>query len=406
MRNLLLYGILLITFLQVKGETDTTQSDKHLVFFQPELLIGKTLHANSNFPRTHLQQVYSLSIGKMVHDQNKEWSVFYNYPSVGLTFSYSFFGNDMVGQAYSLLPFIILNTRNRYFNTFSIKTGLGIAYISQTYDKYENPQNLAIGSHLNWAFQLAAYYNVYVSRHLGLKLGFSYQHYSNGHTTMPNLGLNSFLISLSTEIYTASIDQSLGKPYKRRRLDKSTDYFISSYLGLGIHEFGGPDAKTGGIKRMILSFSFSTGMIIKKNLQISWGFIYRFYDQYYRYISDYHPSIYIDHPVRNASNIVTYFGAEFLMGHFGAEVDMGINLFKPFYYEHHKLYESDDKAVIYWLKKTIATRLGLKVYLFNTSKNLVNNFYLGVFVNANMGQADFSEVNVGFIRAIRFAREI
>ncbi len=51
----------------------------------------------------------------------------------------------------------------------------------------------------------------------------------------------------------------------------------------------------------------------------------------------------------------------------------------------------------YKLKKLIATRLGLRYYLFGNDSTPIHNIFAGASINANLGQADFTEVSVGYV---------
>ena len=54
----------------------------------------------------------------------------------------------------------------------------------------------------------------------------------------------------------------------------------------------------------------------------------------------------------------------------------------------------------YHVKKYVYTRLGLKAYIFNNNTKPKNNFFIGGFINANLFQADFSEISLGFVRRL------
>jgi hypothetical protein len=218
---------------------------------------------------------------------------------------------------------------------------------------------------------------------------------------LPNLGLNSVLFSLSSKLFLDPVDKSYKVKYQKPKLDYSRQYFANLRIGMGLHEFGGPGTKTGDTKRGVNIVSLGVGAIYKQVLKVKLGLSYRFYHQYYNYILDYKPGSYTNNPTLSASNLIIYIGSELLLGHVGISGELGINIFKPFYKEHHKLYE-DDEGVSYWLKKMLATRVGLKFYLKNTAKNPKNNIFLGVHLNANMGQADFSELTVGVVH--RFSK--
>ena len=274
-------------------------------------MIGKALPGNSNFPETSPQTIYSLSIGKIIHDPQKLWAVYLNYPSTGLSVYYSHYGNNEVfGHSITVLPYFSLNTSKRHFNSFHFKIGMGASYFSTSYNKNNNPRNLAVGSRITWVFQTTAYYNLLISKHVDLNLG--------------------------------------------------------------------------------------VGAVYKQVVKLRLGITYRFYHQYYNYIIDYQPEEYKDNPIYSASNLQVYFGCELLLGHVGVDAEIGINILKPFYSYHQDLYGSDE-GLKKWLKSTFSTRLGLKFYLNNTANNPKNNLYVGAYINANFGQADFSEISLGFV---------
>ena len=136
--------------------------------------------------------------------------------------------------------------------------------------------------------------------------------------------------------------------------------------------------------------------MFKQIFKVKVGFTYRFYNHYYSYIIENEPVNYIDHPIMNSSNIFIYGGFEFLIGHVGIDAELGINLYKPFYKEHSSRFENESD-LSYALKSTFASRLGLKFYAISTAKNPRNNVFIGAHINANLGQADFSEISFGYV---------
>lgn len=378
-------------------ETIKKEKDKSVLFIQPEFLMGKTLPANSGFPETRLQTIYAISIGKLVYDPNKTWAVFYNYPSIGVTFSKSSFGHDdALGNAYTILPFIELNTTNKLAHSINFKLGLGASYFTEHFNKHTNPGNKAIGSRFTWTFQTFLQYNPIVTRHFLLSIGVGFIHHSNGHTQLPNLGMNSFLFNVSSKVFISPLGDDNLKKYEKPPIAKSRQFFLTARSGIGLHEFGGPDTPGEKMKGAIYSISFGGGIIFKQLIKLRAGFTYRFYDHYYNYITQIQPEAYADAPVTNASNLMVYVGCELLIGHFSIDSEIGVNIHKPFYSLHSELME-DDSQSSYWLKKTFASRLGIKFYVVNTSKNPKNNFFIGAHINANMGQADFSSLNIGYV---------
>ncbi len=394
-----IFTILFIIFFFIKSSFcfEDGGDDQSVVFVRPGFSVGKALPTNSNFPATRFQNIYTLSIGKILHDPKKLWAVYLNYPSTGLSVSYTTYGNNQIfGHSITVLPYFSLNIWRRHFNSLHFKIGLGGTYFSRSYNENNNPRNLAIGSKLTWVFQVTAYYNVLISKYNDLNIGLSFIHHSNGHTKMPNLGLNSLLISLSSRIYMEPVATGNKEKFKKPKLKHSKQYFVVARLGIGMHEFGGPSTETGGVARAVNVFSVGAGTIFKQVVKVRIGFAYRFYQQYYNYILDYQPEAFKDHPVYNASNYQVYFGTELLLGHIGVDGEIGVNIIKPFFSYHQELY-GDDEGLKRWLKKTFFTRLGLRFYMTNTANNPKNNLFVGAYINANLSQADFSELSLGFV---------
>ncbi|MCF6341276.1 MAG: acyloxyacyl hydrolase [Bacteroidales bacterium] len=397
MRNLTILFIFFGLFKSgfgIEGE----KHKKAMVFIQPGFMIGKALPGNSNFPETSPQTIYSLSIGKFHNDTKKLWAVYLNYPSTGLMVSYSNYGNkEVFGRSITVMPYFSLNTSRRHFNAFHVRIGLGATYFSRSYNKYSNPRNLAIGSRLNWVFQTTAYYNLLLSKYADLNFGLGFIHHSNGHTKMPNLGLNSVLFSISSRIYLDPVQANNKEVFRKPKHKQTRQYFLMARVGIGIHEFGGPNSETGGVKRAVDIISLGAGTIFKQVLKLRAGFTYRFYQHYYNYIIHYQPEEYKDKPIYSASNLQVFFGGELLLGHIGVDGEIGINVFKPFYSYHQELYGYDE-GIKKWLKSAFSTRLGLKLYLVNTSDNPKDNLFIGAYINANLSQADFSEISLGYVR--------
>ena len=382
------------------AENQKRFTHRPVIFIRPEIMVGKALPASSDFPNTRMQNIYSISIGKQVKRTDLSWPAFFNFPEIGITASKTTFGNaDIIGNAFTLMPFIAIRTSGQDKRSFHFRLGLGTSYFTAFYDKYSNPTNKAIGSRFTWSFLSSAEYTLVQTSSFNLRLGLTYFHHSNGHTQLPNLGLNSFLVGLSSSFYLSPVKTGLDPELSRPRLTHPKRYFIAFSSSIGMHEFGNPGTNLERIKKAVYGFSFSGGVVIHKVIRVSGGFAYRFYEHYYSYIMEGESPGYRDYPVLNASNLYLFAGCEFLLGHVGIDTELGINLFKPFYSEHHRLWETDN-GMSYWLKRTIVSRLGLKLYMFNEEKNPARNVFVGCHINANMGQADFSGLSIGYIQVI------
>ena len=124
------------------------------------------------------------------------------------------------------------------------------------------------------------------------------------------------------------------------------------------------------------------------------GFIYRYYPMYQSFIEDYH--VYDSKITLRSSAFILFIGNEFLLGHFAISLEAGINVYKPAYKAFYNQYEKSS-TFNYYTKQFIATRFGANYYLFDPYVQPRNNVFIGAFVNANLGQAEFFEFNVGYV---------
>jgi len=367
------------------------QQNEKVWFFEPEFMLGKIVSNYDKFPKSPFQSSFFINIGRINYSSNNLWSGFYNYPSTGISAAYSNYGNDSIlGSQFSLMPFLEVNTSRYKSSSFCFKFGLGSSYFTTHYNKLYNKTNKAIGSHFNWAFQLFLYYKININNNLNLKMGAGYLHSSNGHTQLPNYGLNSGMLSLSAQYFFTSLQpKPIFEPNYLRH------YIMSVRSGIGMHEYGTSKGPVGGAKRPIYSIAASGGIVFKQNIIVHAGLAYRFYQQYYNYITTKLPNKYDENPRLNSSNIYFFLGSEFLIGHASIDIEGGINLFKPF----RNTYEERTKSS--WLKDIFPSRMGLKLYAINTSKMPCSNVYVSAHINANFGQADFSEISLGFVHLIK-----
>jgi hypothetical protein len=157
------------------------------------------------------------------------------------------------------------------------------------------------------------------------------------------------------------------------------------------------------------------------------GFYYRFYQNYYNYIVDNESLVQdgreFDHfkelPFWSASNLGLYINGELLLNHVGIEVQVGFNVYKPAYaldwrinqgweiipreIPENSQIELGEYNTYYHIKHLISSRLGLKYYVIGAQKQPKHNIYVGAFINANLGQADFTEIAMGYVYTLKKA---
>ena len=396
-------GIAPLLFGQTEQQNVNTSS-----YFSPEIVLGFTTEANSNFPERGLQSGIFFNFGWHNKSNEKEWSKQLNYPKTGLSFGFTDYGNsEKLGQSFSLMPF----AEFKIFKRWNLHSGIGISYMNTKYDEVKNPYNQAITTHLNWSFRAFMYYDLFKVDKLNWKIGLGYNHSSNGHTRLPNQGFNSFLASVSAELSLKN-DMS-DEPLDRTKSPKTIQRYFSSRFDVGQNVL----SEIFNDKKEVYSVAFSAGKIINKTFKFGAGLYYRFYEHYYDYIKNEEELIVSDypelgnHPLLNASNIGVFVSSELLLGHIGFEFDIGFNIHKPFYKIDWKLnqgysFENGQGETVvvlgklddyYKLKKTVSSRLGLKYYFINNNNQPKHNVFVGAHINANLGQADFTAITFGYV---------
>ncbi len=367
-------------------------------FIEAELLGGKIAPNVPNFPKSKANLGIHCNIG-FWNQGNNAWSKFYNYPETGIQIGYNWLGNnDVFGQQLSVLPYIVLPTSKKRYKGIQIKLGLGTSYFSKKYS-LNNTSNLFIGSHITWAFHTFIYKPFLLNNQSDIKIGIGFMHASNGHTELPNFGLNSGVLSIAYQFFPKEKKYPIF-PKEKENIKKEKHFYLQITQGVGTHELGGPIHPIGGKDRVVLTSKISGAILFKNHILVRSGFAYRYYQQYRNYIQENNLIEYNQKPIQSSSNILFFIGSEFLIGHFSMDIEGGFNLYKPFYKTHFEVFENTnnyDKIT----KTYFSTRLGINTYLFNTKNAPKHNLSLGAFLVANFGQADFSELALTYIYKIK-----
>lgn len=388
---------------------------KYSNFITPEIMFGTLSKPNTDFPEVGIQKTVYLTLGKY-HDNNRqEWAFRLKYPKTGFSLGVSDYGNsERTGRSYSLLPYAEFGL----FGSQKLNAlfGLGASYHDVQYDIRENPNNKAVSTKFSWAFRGSLTYDWWSFEKSMLRLSLNYLHHSNGHVRLPNQGMNSFLMGISYEI---GIFRSMDSGKQNKiipKFSRSTYNFLDLRFGLGQNVL----SEIYNDKKEVYAIALSYGKVINKTYSFGGGIYYRFYEHYYQYIKNDETLVkedypeFRDHPVFNASAFGIFGSGELLLNHIGIEFQLGLNIYKPSYKIDWRLnqgyvfiaYDDEDEPYIavklgeldsyYKVKKTISSRLGLKYYIKPTDETPTHNFYLGAHLNANLGQADFGELSIGY----------
>lgn len=405
--------LLLFTFFWVKGQEQATDSIASEWWLTPEVMVGKTLPANSGFPETNAQKNIFLTASWNSAYKNQEWAYRLGYPKTGFSVGAIDFGNDaLVGQAFTAMPVAEFHLFKKRSDRWHVSVGMGGSYFNTQFDSITNPNNKAVTTKLTWSFKSFLYHKIATSGSVDWRLGAGYIHHSNGHTRLPNQGLNSLAISASAQF---SMRKS-SLPNTTVDYQKSKYWYFSSRFGYGENIL----SVQFNDKKPVYTAAFGLGKVLNNTFRIGVGLYYRYYQHYRDYIDQNEFFVeteyphFRENPFGYATNVGVFGTGELLLNHVGMEFQLGLNIYKPFYKIDWQLNQGPSYVSqtnegsqyilvpgeldwYYEVKRTISSRMGIKYYIWGTHEFRKHNVFLGAHINANLGQADFTEFSIGYV---------
>lgn len=361
-RRVLVFSVLLIIFLPNIAAQDTTTRSKYFI-------TGARLHYGYIFAHTKTIQAaaHSNPLGLQAdfsfHYTSKEAYNYCNcYPRLGFSlYLWDFMNSEILGQAVNLLAFAEPFFRPEKRLSFSIRAGMGIAYLNKPYDEETNPENLCYSTQFAFALliNLSIYYKI--TDRLQLNLVGNYNHISNGGIKLPNKGLNYPSISLGIDYSFDKLYFSPREKIHRSNFHKKNFILASVFLGFkGITE----DEK----------LYFITGLLGKFGRQISQmsafnGGIEFNIDGAEKKLASIYPEI----PSNAPYKLSLTGGYEYLLGRFSLTFDLGIYLYN------------------------VNRRTDLVYQRYGVNIKIKEKVNLGVNIKAHRHVADFFDIRIGYI---------
>ncbi|MDC7999163.1 acyloxyacyl hydrolase [Gilvibacter sediminis] len=412
MRHFSCVFLFVFAFFTAFGQENESSWRTNARILNPEFLVGQTFESNSNFPNTGLQYQFVMNFGMNNANNPQQWAQRLKAPVTGLSLGLTNFGNrDSLGLAVSVIPYVHFRLFKN--DKFTARVGMGGSYHTDKFDATKNPNNQAVTTDITWAFRTAFYYRFLQTTNTDWHFGINYSHHSNGHTRLLNQGYNSVLASVSVAFHEPEFE--LLAEGSLPTYDKSTQNYISIRYGQGFNVL----ALAINDQRSVYSFAGEFGRVYNNTFKLGIGFGYRLYKHYYDYIKNNESLVqdgrefdfFKEDPWRYASNFAITFNGEFLLNHIGLDLQLGVNLHKPGYQIDWRLNEGWDNTPRevpeswqlgefnskYQIKKLISSRLGLKYYFIGNEKSPRHNVFLGAHLQANLGQADFTEFSIGYV---------
>ena len=223
-RIIALAACLLASFLSARGQM---LDKKHLSIGAggrySYILDGHDIHSNMLDSKGY--GIFNATLGFSTRPEDGGWyERAFNYPTFGIGLSYArlgmldFKGTSRLGDFVNLYGWTEFSlVRTRRFRAGPLLE-LGLAFTDKTYDYYENPKNMYVGSKVLFVLGLGLQAEWLVAPQWSLQFGAYLTHHSNGMMRSPNLGINELSVGvgvrhyLSDETFNAKPSEAPDKP--------------------------------------------------------------------------------------------------------------------------------------------------------------------------------------------------
>lgn len=312
-------------------------------------------------------------------------------PITGVTLGFYDLGNpSILGQTLNLQYSISFHKQIAKRLSWEPGLRMGAAYFNKPYHYIENTENIVMGSH--FAFWISAVANVYFDINPNWKIytGVRFQHSSNSHTALPNVGANVPAFHLGTR-YEISKKTSSSSISKLKSSIPNT-WQLGGRFEYGIYELGETTSPTNGLLYSVYTAAIytqkNTGNIGRVRLGVE-----GYYNRGFRDLLETIEYNNGDVSFMNSSIITPFIGYEFLYGRWALYTQLGYNI--------------QNTGLAYWidgttegttmdqLKKVISGRYGVHCYLLNPYDQPSWNMYIGMHIKSMVLQADFLAFTVG-----------
>ncbi len=295
--------------------------------YEPAVNVGKIFKHTSRFTAP----INGLSVGGELntnfHTMGKhDWHEWTGYPTFGLKVSYYSFGDQQTfGSAVGFCP----NVSFRFFQQSRFiahaRVGGGLALVTRPFTLWDNAFNDATSSYLNNITSVRLGVGYEISNHWDILLSGSFTHYSNGASTLPNLGINVVAVNLGIRYRP--------NPWKKADfLRRDSLPTASKRIGVSL-EYGmnfRPSGTSGGARYPGYIVNVMATRMLGRGNRLSAGFGYEFSGNVYNFMN--HIELFDTQKERwnNASRITFLAQDEVIWGNFSFVVVIGAYLSRSF----------------------------------------------------------------------------
>lgn len=294
---------------------------------------------------------------------SQDWHYWYKSPRFGVTMIYYDFRNQFLGKAFSLQGVGDFPLKKRAHHDWHFLIGYGVAYLTESFNKFENRKNTYIGSQFNYSFEMMLGYNYHLSPQLKLSAEAGIIHYSNAALQLPNGGINALSLGLGLKYAPGKTapkpNSGIVKPFL-----KPQKWRWNVFGGFGLLE----QYPTGGKKYAVYNVNVLGEKRISRKLSWLVGLEGIYNNLYKEYIPEGKNLPEKNNPGRGA--VLT--GIDILMGKMVIMIQAGVYVYKP----------QDFDAIWY-------NKYGFKWRFYQ-------DFFASFAIKTQLGAADNFELGVGY----------
>ncbi|MCC3155605.1 acyloxyacyl hydrolase [Hymenobacter sp. 15J16-1T3B] len=292
------------------------------------------------------------------------WHAWYRYPKAGLALVYYDYHNPVLRHSFAASIYLSKTFWRTQRQDLSFRLGTGVGYFPFPFDQQTNHKNTFVSSHLNATIQARLEYDVALTPKLGLLLGVALNHYSNGATAKPNLGINIPTVLLGLNYHQQRhftplpIDAAADQPADIGR----TFWNLSTSAGLKQRN------ESDHTNYWVNSVTVAAGRRVNRKSNLLVG-LEGFYDRSLR--AEQRDTARAGDKLPDVKKAGVFIGHELLFGRLAFDTHLGFYLYNP--YKSNKFYYE---------------RVGLKYHF-------TEHFFGAIDLKVHRGAADVLEWKVG-----------
>lgn len=385
---------LVVSICFISGSVRAQSSESNTWMYEGYIQSGMVIknYLTPTFPKRKLGFQTKIEI---LHNTNgaQYWHKRLNYPTVGWVLNTGTLGNmEELGYTIGISPIMKFKWYEKEKNAHYITLGLGLSYYSRPFNKDSNPYNIMIGSHIT-ALGYASYtYAHALSGNKSLLLGISVIHGSNSHIQVPNAGLNMPMVDIGIRFGSSKLvqpDTITGNTIWNKRIK------LNMRMGIGVHERAGTISPTGTPKFAVYQGSIYASKRFGLLSNVHLGFTTKYYNAY-AYQIEKIQNFPLNQKFEKSLVISLIAGYEFMLNRFSLLLQGGLDVYKP-YFRDYIVIEDEKKGISKFVESWFSSRIGFNYYFKNPMQYHKINAFIGTYVNADFGEADFAEISLGLV---------